>query len=534
MSGGWTGTATLLRLAARRDRVLAPVSSLVLVAFAGGSASATVDLYPDPADAVATARAAAASPALVGMYGPLADPTNPDSVAVLKTLVLGGVFVAVLAIALVRRHTRVEEESGRTELVGAGVVGRRAPLLAAVILASATIVVTALLSGLSLVAVGLDATGSLAFGVAWAGIGLAFVGVTAVAAQLAGTARGCSALAFGALGVTYLLRAVGDTTAGLGWLTWLSPLGWAEKVEVFGADRLVVGLLPLALLAVGLVVAARLLQRRDLGAGLLPTRPGPSHAAAGLRSPLALAWRLQRGLLLGWLVAYAVLGLVLGAVAGNVGAVVDSPGVEDVLRSLGGDAGSIGDVFVSTELHFLAIGAAAYGIAAALRLRAEESDQHTEQVLATPASRRATLGGHALVALAGSALLMLVVGLGLALGSAGSNGGVGASLGHVLPAALAPVPAVWVCVGLALVVYGALPRVVVVAWALLAAFLVLGEFGPLLELPTAVVDVSPFSHGVVVPGGSVSGTPLVALALVAAALGLAAAASFRRRDLVSG
>ena len=42
-----------------------------------------------------------------------------------------------MAILLVVRHTRAEEETGRAELVGAGVVGRHAPLAAALITAGA-------------------------------------------------------------------------------------------------------------------------------------------------------------------------------------------------------------------------------------------------------------------------------------------------------------------------------------------------------------------------------------------------------------
>ncbi len=531
---GYAGTGRLLRLALRRDRVLLPVSGFLLVALAGGSASATLGIYTDPAAAVAAAEGIAASPAVVGMYGPLADPSNPDSIAAFKTLTMGAVIVAVLAISLVRRHTRGDEEAGRTELLGATVVGRRAPLMAAVLVAAGAVLLVSLLAGLSMAAVGLGLRGSLAFGAGWATAGLAFVGVTAVAAQLAGTARGCAGLAFTVLGASYLLRAVGDTSPSVAWLVWVSPLGWVEKVGVYGPDRFVVLLLGAAVGAALVAASYALLERRDLGAGLLRTRSGPAQGSPSLGTPLALAWRLQRGLLLGWVAAYAVLGVVLGGVVSSAASFVTDDSVRTMLQKMGGDAKTLADLFVSTELHFMAIGAAAYGVSAALRLRTEEGDLHTEQVLATQATRRAQLGAHALVALGGSALLMVVVGLGLSLGTRGEYGGLGPAVGHLLPASLAPIPAVWVCVGLALVVYGALPTVVVVAWGLLTAFLVLGEFGPLFALPQSVIDLSPFVHGTVLPGGDVPGTPLAALALVAAALCVAAAAAFRRRDLVAG
>ena len=531
---GLTGTGALLRLALRRDRVVLPVCIVLLVLLAGGSAQATLALYATPAELTAAAEAVNASPSIVAMFGPIADPTNPGAIASFKTVSLGAIFVALLAYALVRRHTRTEEEAGRTELVGAAVVGRRAPLTAAVLLAVGACLVTSILVAVYLIGLGLDPAGSVGYGLYWLSAGLAFTGITAVAAQLTQTARGASAWALGALGVAYVLRAIGATSQGAASvLTWLSPLGWGEKLEIYGTNRFVVFLIPVAFTIVTVGAAYALRERRDLGAGLVAGRGGPARAAASLSSPLALAWRLQRGAFVGWLVAYALLGFVLGAVAVNVGDFINDPKVEDMLRQLGGNASSLSDLYLAAEFNFLAIGAGAYGISAALRLRSEEVDGHSEQVLATRTSRPALLGSHALIALAGSAVLLVVTGLGMALSYGRATSGVGAALRHLMPTALAPIPAVWVCVGLALVVFGALPRFVVVAWAVLALFVVIGEFGPIFKLPQAVIDVSPFVHASVAPGGSVSGAPVVTLLLIAAALGIASVGAFRRRDLAT-
>lgn len=521
---GYAGTGTLVRLALRRDRLVIPLSVLALVTLAGGSAKTTVDLYRGQ-DAIDASRALLSSPAIVALYGPIANPDNPDSFAVFKTLLLGAVLVAVLAVVLVRRHTRTEEEAGRTELVGAGVVGPHAPIAAALVVAASTVVLTGVLAAASLVGAGLGAAGSLAFGLAWIGAGLVFAGAAAVAAQLTSTTRGCGAWALGALAVAYLLRAIGDSSTGAAAaLTWLSPLGWAEKVDVFGANRYAVTLLPLAATVLLVWLAFGLRARRDLGAGLLPARPGPANAAASLSSPFALAWRLQRATLLGWSAAYLILGFVLGSVARSVDSVANSPQMQDLLRRLGGDAANLSDAFVVTELQFLAVGAAAYGISAALRLRSEEADLHTEQLLATSTTRRSQLGSHAAIALGGSALLMLLLGVTLAIGH-------GSGVARVLPSALATIPAVWVCVGLAVAIFGSAPRIVYAAWGLLALFVVVGELGDLLNLPSPVVDVSPFTHVVTVPGSSVAAQPVVGLLALAVALLVGAGAAYRRRDI---
>ena len=527
---GLTGTWALARLGLRRDRVLIPVCVVALVVLVAGSAKASVDVFAQ--SSIEAINATLASPAIVAMYGPLANVENPDSLAIFKTYLLGGIGLALLVFAIVRRHTRTEEEAGRTELLGAGVVGRNAQLAAAVLLAVGVTVVTAVFSALGLVGSGLGARGSWAFAVGWIAIGLSFTAVTAVAAQLTTTSRGCSAWALGVMGLAYVLRAIGDTsTGGLSFLTWLSPFGWAEKVGPFGTDQFAVVLIPLVFTAVLLAIAGRLLARRDIGAGVLPARPGPASAPRALRSPLALAWRLQRGALLGWLIGYALLGLVLGVVATSVSSLGASESIQQMLQKLGGDASTLSDAFLATEVQFLAIGAAAYGISAALRLRSEETDLHLEQVLATPASRRSVLAGHSLIALAGSAGLMVLFGLTAAVSYGRQTGGVGAALGHLLPTALATIPAVWICVGLALAIFGSMPRIVYLAWALLAAFVVVGEFGSLLDLPDALIGVSPFQHGQVLPGGSLSGAPLLALTAIAALLVVIAGITFRRRDI---
>ena len=272
-----------------------------------------------------------------------------------------------------------------------------------------------------------------------------------------------------------------DTSTGGGRdLAWLSFLGWAEKVSPFGENRLWLLLPAVAATAVLLVVADVLLHRRDLGSGLWAARPGPAHASARLGTPLGLAWRLQRGSLLGWTIGYAVVGLAVGNIAKSVDQIASSPDVEEMLRKMSGGQGTLLDVFFGTELRFLAIGVAAYGIATALRLRSEESAGRAEIVLATPVSRWQWLGSHALIAALGSLWLLAVVGVGAGL-SAGAVSSTG--VGDLLPAALATAPAVLVCVALTVLLFGLLPRWSTFAWGLLAVFVLLGELGALLSLP---------------------------------------------------
>ncbi|MER7073771.1 polyketide antibiotic transporter [Terrabacter sp. NPDC000476] len=528
---GLTGTVSLLRLAARRDRVLVPASAIGLAGFVALSAQATFALFPDLRQAQASMASTLANPALVAMYGPISS-LGLDSIATFKSVLLGGVFLALLAYVVVRRHTRTEEEAGRLELLGAGVVGRRAALTAAVLLGTAAVLLTVVLTVAWSVAVGLDPAGSVALGAAWLAMGLSWVGVTAVAAQLTSSTRGTAGWSLGALAVAFLVRAVGDTAADgspLRALSWLSPLGWGVQVAPYGADRVWVAALGVLAYAVLVVVAYALLDRRDLGAGVLPSRPG--RARSDIRTAGGLTRRLARGTLVGWVTAYVVLGVVLGSIAGSVESFVDSPEVADMLRAMGGDAGSVTDLYFSTELHFAAVGAAALAIALVTRMHTEETTSRLEAVLATPVRRTTWALGHVALAVAASALVLVVSAAVAALVHGADVGDVGGRLTLLVGAALSTLPAVWVALGVAVLLHGALPRFTGLAWAALIAFLLLGEFGDLLDLPGWLVDLSPFTHLPALPGGELAWGPLLwltAVAVVVTAVGLGA---LRRRDI---
>ena len=132
--------------------------------------------------------------------------------------------------------------------------------------------------------------------------------------------------------------------------------------------------------------------RRDLGAGLLPSRPGPPHARPSLLGPLGLAWRLQRGVFAGWAAALIVVGVAYGAVAPEVDDLVgDSEGTRDIFERLGGGARNLTDAYLAATLAITGVAVAAYTIQASLRLRGEESGGTLEPVLAAAVEEQAAL-----------------------------------------------------------------------------------------------------------------------------------------------
>jgi ABC-2 type transport system permease protein len=528
---GFAGTGALLRLAIRRDRIIASIWILLFVIMAASSSSASQDLYNTLESRVRAGNAVNNTAATLALYGRVFDPTSLGAVSLIKMGAMGAALVALVAIFTVVRHTRAEEEAGRAELLGATVVGRYAPLTAALLLSVGISLVLALLTALSLIGTGLPAAGAVAFGLSWAGAGIAFAAVGALAAQVTEGARTARGIAAAVLAAAYLLRAAGDAagTDDSTWLSWLSPIGWAQQVRPFAGDRWWVLIYLVFFAALVTVGAYLLVARHDHGAGLLPQRPGRPVAARSLSTPLGLAVRLQRGGLVGWLIGMVIGGLAMGSIASQVGEFIDSDSARDMIMKLGGERGLV-DAFLSAEMGILAVIVSAYGISAALRLRVEETAFRAEPILATRISRVRWAASHVTIAIGGTTLLLLTIGVfgGFAYGAAADDM---AGFGRVLVAALVQLPSVWVLTGITVLVFGFAPGLVLAGWGALVVFLMLGQLGPIFELPQWAMDISPFTHTPKLLGGEFAAMPLVWLTLVAAALVAAGLVGFRRRDI---
>lgn len=521
-----TGALALLRLGLRRDRVLAPVWMLCLVATAATSLTATVDLYPQVQDRVAAAESFNGTAALVAIYGPITDVSSLGQIALFKMVLLGGLLLAFLCALVVRRHTRVDEETGRAELVLSAIVGVDAPLASATAEALGLALLTGLLTAGALTAAGLDATGSLAFGLGWTGLGFVATGVAGVAAQLTSSARSAGGITAAVLGVSYVLRAVGDVQGR--WLTWLSPFGWTSHVAAYGGNHWWVLLLHLGVTAGLLAAAAALRARRDLGAGLLADRPGLAHGRLGTFSGLLL--RLSRTGLLAWVAALTALGLVLGGIVTSVDDMLTSDAARAMFERLGG-TGAAESVFLAAELSFVAAMVSAWAITVATRLAAEETAGRAETLLATTLSRARVFSAAAALVLLGSLALLACCGLGLGVSYGLATGAVGEQVPRVVGAATAQAPAVWIVAALALAGWAAAARWGWVGWVILGGFLLLGQLGALLGLPSVVLNISPYAHAPKAPAAAVNWTTQGLLAGLTALVLAAAWGRYRRRDL---
>ena len=536
----------LLRLRIRRDRVQLPIWIAVFFGLAAFVVVAVGSSFGTSIERQALMRIAVGSPTILIFRG---EPQGADVDAVAFFLIFAflATLVAFMSTFLAVRHTRAEEESGRSELIAATPAGRLIPLLATALHGIVAALAAGLAVALGLAAGGLDGAGSITTGAAVAGTGIAFLGVGLLAGQVMRTSRGANGLGAALIGLAYTLRAVGDaggtaSADGLSmssaWPSWLSPIGWGQQTEAFSTNRPAPLALDLALAAVLFAVVVLLQSRRDLGTSLIGERPGPQHAPRTLSGSLGLAWRLQRAPMIGW----ALAGLVFGVLAGTLGETVvelveSSAQVGETLARMAGGRASIIDLFTDTIFGLVGVIAAAAATQAMIRLRQEEANGSAELLLALPLRRGRWIFDYLLVGTVAIALVLLGAAGGAAAGLASSSevAGTADTAARVASAAasgVAQAPAALLVLAIAALLVAFVPRLSTgLSWGVLLAAAFIGEFGELFGLPDWLLNLSPFTHTPTIGAADVDWSGawwMLGLALAGAG---AAGVGIRRRDL---
>lgn len=517
----WTGTAHLVRLALRRDRVRLTVWISVLTAMMLYTPNALELAYPDEAQR-RTRVQLLQTPAGIMMGGPMFGGNETDLGAMMANELMLTLIVAtsILAILTVIRHTRAEEEGGTAELVLASPVGRYARTTAALLVVGAVNAVIAVTMTAAMAASGFAVADTAAMCIGVTAVATVFGAVAAVTAQLWRVARTASGAAMALLALAALIRGVGDVIDHSGSaLSWFSPIAWAQQMRAFVDLRW----WPLALLLVVTVLlialAAVLEARRQYDDGILATS-GERPGAKPIRGVIGLHLVLQRGSLIGWTVGLFLAGLAFGSMTKSLR---DAAQTNELIARMLAAQGN--DGIYTTMSQFLAAVAAAYVTTAVLRVYADEQAGLGESVLAGAVSRWSWLVGAVVTAVLGAAVSMFFAGLGNGLG-AGLTMGEPQTVVRLTLAGLGYVPALAVMAAVAALAVAL--RRPWIAWLAVTFVITALYLGALLRLPQWLIDLSPVGQTTVptdVPVGA-----LVVMVAVAALITLLAGLVYRRRD----
>ncbi len=537
----YTGTWRLIRLALRRDRITLPINIVLVALMAGASAPALVTTYGDVE--TQTAYVLSSAPSIVGrLFQGTVQGVNLGSIVMAEVYLFTAVLMAIMSIFIITRHTRHNEETGSGEMIAAGIVGRKAMLTAALVVAVGANILTGLLIFAMYAPITeLDATGSAFMSLSLTMVGIFFAGVASITAQLSGFRRGANGMAIGILIAFFLIRGAGDalgdiSTDGLSvtpsWLTWLSPFGWGYQVLPYNGDKIFPLILLATAIAVTFVVGFYLLRKRDVGSGLFPARAGSARAKKSLLGASRLARRLQRGGLIGWSFGFAISGLLMGVLTNDFRATFEEAEAFQNLLEQAGGGGNFAQSVFAAMFPLMAAMLAGYVVSALLKMYDEEASGRVEYLFGTALGRARWAMSHIGNTLFGIVFNLFIMG---AIGGGAyaylSEAGDATFL-EILGASLANIPAMALFMAIIVFVYSIFGRFVrSFAWSFYAYVALISSIASIFTWPQWVLNISPFSHTPPVPSDDVDIFPLYVMSAAATFLIAASLVALRRRDV---
>ncbi len=242
-----SGLGALLRQRMRRDWTqlliwVLGTAFLAYLSYAGVSQS-----YSTQTDRENVLAAAIANPVILLFRG-LPSGADEGSFMIFEIFPWLAMLAAFMSTFLAVRHTRMDEEQGRAELVAATPAGRTTPVVATVIHGLIANIVLAVLTTLAFIGTGVAGAGAGVAGFAVGAVGVSFLGIGLIAGQIMRTSRGANSLAVWVLVITFLFCGIGNALGTpsddlqrmeSSWLAWLSPFGWGENTRAYADNNLV-------------------------------------------------------------------------------------------------------------------------------------------------------------------------------------------------------------------------------------------------------------------------------------------------------
>lgn len=535
------GLKTLLFLIIRRDRVKLPLSIVLFVASLLSMVPLLRDVYGDVESLAMMQGTFTTNPAVLFMTGPMDGP-NLGALMTVETLLWWGMAIAFINTLMVVRHTRHNEETGAQELLLSGQTHRATGLVAVIIMAVIVngLIALGLGAGLQLLDVPWGSDQSWLFGLSLGLFGLVWAAVAAIVVQLVEHGRTANSMLAALIGLGFVVRGIGDflgksDSTGLhqpAWLSDLSPFGWLQMTRSLTHPEWWPLVISVGFSVVAVSLALVLLARRDVGAGLLPTRKGRPRASAFLRTPLGLTWKLQKNIFIGWLVGIVVMTGTIGALVPQMSDVYNnSDEMKQMIETIGG-VGELVPSFMSAMIAITSLLVFAYVLQGLGRLRGEESNGHLESLLATRLSRLKWQGLHVGTVLVGGFLLLAVVGGGLAL-CINTLSDTRVDMWEYIVASLSYAPVMVALGALYLLLFGILPRVAgVVTWLYFGFVAFVSWLGPMLKLDDWIMKLSVMEHLASPPVEDIKLAPIVAISAVGVALIIVGMIAWRQRNLL--
>jgi ABC-2 type transport system permease protein len=472
------------------------------------------------------------NPAMIAMVGPIYGHANYDfgSMVAHQMLLFTALTVGIMSIIQVTRHTRKDEEEGRIEMIRSLPVGKLANISATLVVYFIVSVLIGLVTGVGFSMLGIESMpimGSMLYGAVLAVTGFFFAVITSLFAQLFSTSRATVGYGLGFLILSYIVRGIGDVSSEA--LARISPLGLILRAEVYVNNYWWPIFVLLGVSLIFAFISMRLAFTRDLEAGLFKAKAGKEKASKSLLSPLGLAFRLQKTTIIAWLVAVFVLGASYGSVFGDMDMFFKT---NDLMRQILPltPGVSLVEQFMSVISIVSALVCAIPAIQMITKLRSEEKLNRTDHILGRAVSRKSLLTSYVLLGFVISIVATALSAYGLYLSSAQVMEEP-IRLGLVMQSGLVHIPAIWVMIGIAVLLIGIFPKAISFVWGYLTLSFILNYFDGILQIPEALKKLTPFAHIPQIPVDEMTLAPLIVLTFISAMLIFFGYKTYSKRDI---
>lgn len=528
-------TFFLTRFSFKRDWLRLSIWAVVLISLFVGVAAKFTGLYGSK-DAVDQIIKTLKTPAMVSLFGKIpAGPYTTADVFASEMTVFMAIIAAVMNFYFIIHNTRGEEESGILEMVQAHSVGRLSNLTAALL------EVFILNFGIGLIyAVGLqfanltgtDTNGNFLLGLGLGAVGFMFASIAAVIAQLTDNSRSATIFSYLIFGIMYVARMVTDVTHPK--YTWFVPMGWVEKFSTYKQNNWLPIWLMLGLSVIMVLLAFFLNSHRDIGSGMIATRPGKARASTFLRGPISLFWRLNRVSIIVWFLGIMILGATYGSVFNTIGDILKTnPMFKQLLNTTAINAANtlIIKQFIAILLIVFAALALVPGINLINYLKTGESKDYLEIIHSTETSRLKLFFAIILLATLTSVAVLFA-------GIYGLYAGGNAVMDHHLAWSIflrgfyGYLPPLLIFLGISACLVGWLPKLTTLNYGYLIIGFFVMYFGKLLKLPDWTKKITPFGFINQVPVKNFDVATFwfqIGIAIILIVIGYL---GYRRRDLI--
>lgn len=488
----------MIRLNLRLRRWFLTIWFLALWAFLAVFPPAYQNYYPTSADREVFLTGMQRNSGMVAMWGPLDAPASLGQIVMWEAgsmmIILGSVMAVLLMVGVHRRS----EALGLTELQLSTGIARAAPARAAIVsTAIASLILgagsTAVLAASGTYVEEMPLDGALASG---AVIALTAFG-SAVLAHLVllfvGNAAALTRAALFTIAASFVLRSLADSE-GWDWLNWVSPLGWKTHVRPY-VDNDWTALTIIALICVAGATALLLAERRrEYGAALVQIPSLLPSRTRRIQGPLHLAGVLYRATIGAWVAVIAGLNGFFIALTGSLTEWMEA---EESVGKIFDDIFGGGDMkteFIYYILKLMGILIATMGVQILVSYRSAEVDRTVDLQRSTGLRRWIPHAAATVLAVLGILAATVGAHVGGAVGLWTQETTVADDYQSLLTATWSQLAPSLLLAGIAVLLVGWVPRFIHLAWAPVVVAAILTLFGPVLNAPQWLIDLSPFEY----------------------------------------